>query len=457
MNINARRVLAIILISAFIIGAPLLILYTSGYRYSFKKQKVSTAGSLVLETEPRGAFVEIEELDDNFTTPIRINNLQENTYNVKISKDGYFSWNKNLKVVSMLTTFAEDIILYKDEAPNQILEETILNPQSLPDQTGFTFLEQNAFYNYFNTYNFEQADYINYLRLAKSESIDKQLWSLDNNYLLIEIRDTKTDTLSHKVISRNSPENKIQLDKNFNNSPISIRWSNTQDNILYIKSQNTIFEGTINGPTFSLKELYKFPTSQKILDYIVHNENIYFLEDNNSFWLNKISTTSDKNENLQNKIELNSSTFVIKDIVTDKIILKDLLKNETYFINLDLDNILIKKKGLLGYEYNKKTNQLLTWNSSEISITNFNKYPFTDQILIRVSNGIRNAFWMDTANYIAYSLGEEIKIVELDDRDSKIIWTTQAQNVRNIFTDTTKENIYYTDNENSKLWKINLQ
>ena len=40
MNINIRRAIALTFIIAFFITAPLLILYTAGYRYNFKKAQV---------------------------------------------------------------------------------------------------------------------------------------------------------------------------------------------------------------------------------------------------------------------------------------------------------------------------------------------------------------------------------------------------------------------------------
>ncbi|MFH0780181.1 MAG: hypothetical protein V1928_05025, partial [Parcubacteria group bacterium] len=57
MNINLRRGIAIGLIVLFLVAAPILILYTAGYRYNFKKNQVQKTGALVISTAPSGAEV----------------------------------------------------------------------------------------------------------------------------------------------------------------------------------------------------------------------------------------------------------------------------------------------------------------------------------------------------------------------------------------------------------------
>ncbi len=68
MKRNTRRVIAGIFISAFLIATPLLLAYSVGYRFDWKKQRIESVGALFIDVAPRDVSVELnnQAVDDSF-------------------------------------------------------------------------------------------------------------------------------------------------------------------------------------------------------------------------------------------------------------------------------------------------------------------------------------------------------------------------------------------------------
>ena len=92
MNIHQRRLIVITFIALFLTAAPIVVLYTSGYRYNWQKNKVEQVGVLMLDILPADAklYLNNELLSDK--RPLRLADLSPNYYQILAAKDGYHSW-----------------------------------------------------------------------------------------------------------------------------------------------------------------------------------------------------------------------------------------------------------------------------------------------------------------------------------------------------------------------------
>ncbi len=85
---HIRRLIYIIFILLFCLTAPILVLYTAGYRYDLKKWAIQKTGSLSVKPWPRDAEI---YLDDKLQTgfrpddTLRITNLLPGKYKITIS------------------------------------------------------------------------------------------------------------------------------------------------------------------------------------------------------------------------------------------------------------------------------------------------------------------------------------------------------------------------------------
>lgn len=156
MGYRTRIGILIGFVVLFLITAPLVILYTAGYRWNEKKFRLEKVGIIFLRSRPSGADIYLNGKLRRETTPTRLRNLLPDTYEVKVTKPGYTSWSKKLNVESALATFAEGVMLWKNTKPEKIslpmdaaltndeLAE-IVRPDPLAFTVGKTSFKSNGF------------------------------------------------------------------------------------------------------------------------------------------------------------------------------------------------------------------------------------------------------------------------------------------------------------------------
>jgi hypothetical protein len=97
---------SVVVLSCLILGTIAIVLYGKGYRIGFGqgRPEVSGTGLLVATSQPDGAQVFV---NDHLTTATNNTiNLIPGSYKVKIFKDGYFPWQKDLVVNKEVVTKA---------------------------------------------------------------------------------------------------------------------------------------------------------------------------------------------------------------------------------------------------------------------------------------------------------------------------------------------------------------
>lgn len=134
MSLRVRRIIYLTFILIFAIATPLIILYTAGYRYNLKKNKIQKTGILILKSRPKEATIYLNEKIQKEKTPARIANLLPEDYFVRVEKENFYPWQKKLTVKSKLTTFAENIILFKKSLPAEIKIGQINSISLSPDE-----------------------------------------------------------------------------------------------------------------------------------------------------------------------------------------------------------------------------------------------------------------------------------------------------------------------------------
>jgi len=120
MTYRTRIGILIGFIVLFLITTPVVVLYTAGYRWNEKKIRLEKVGIIFLRSRPSGAEIFLDGVLRSEHTPARLRNLLPSDYAVKVTKKGYSVWQKTLPVSSALTTFAENIVLWKTDAPEAL-------------------------------------------------------------------------------------------------------------------------------------------------------------------------------------------------------------------------------------------------------------------------------------------------------------------------------------------------
>jgi hypothetical protein len=116
MTKKMRTFLFLILSAFFVLGAISAVFYAQGYRFDFKNLKFLKTGGIFVKVSPSNANVIIDQKLIGRTQPINdylfTQSLLPKEYSVRIEKEGYSSWSKNLEVKETEVAEAKNIILF---------------------------------------------------------------------------------------------------------------------------------------------------------------------------------------------------------------------------------------------------------------------------------------------------------------------------------------------------------
>lgn len=137
-----RLLIALSAVIAITLTTLLAIKIAKGYRPSFKNRALEGTGLLSANSYPRGASVFI---NDKLTTATDDTlNLPPGEYQVRIQKDGYIPWEKNLKVEAELVTQTSARLYPAVPNLTPLTFSGALNPLPAPDGQKIVFSVANA-------------------------------------------------------------------------------------------------------------------------------------------------------------------------------------------------------------------------------------------------------------------------------------------------------------------------
>lgn len=135
MTKRTRKAIFLVFFIGFFVTAPLVVLYTAGYRYNFGTGQIVQTGVLSVSSTPRSATILLDDDPLRATTPALLKNVLPGDHRVRVEKDGYSSWEKTLAVQSRSTTFADDVVLFLVTEP-ALVRETSLAAMRFNAETG---------------------------------------------------------------------------------------------------------------------------------------------------------------------------------------------------------------------------------------------------------------------------------------------------------------------------------
>ncbi len=110
MTKRTRRIIFYTFVAIFVVVVPIIILYALGYSFDFEKKIITATGGIYLKSDPSKAEIYINDKLKTTTNKL-IKRLSPKIYNVKITKENFYPWEKNLIVQPNLVTKANNIIL----------------------------------------------------------------------------------------------------------------------------------------------------------------------------------------------------------------------------------------------------------------------------------------------------------------------------------------------------------
>lgn len=105
------------LVLVFLISAPLIALYATGYRISSDLELIETGG-IHVDVQRSGASFFLDDSFEGegtlFQKSFFVQNLKPGTHSARVEKEGYFSWEKQLEVFPTVITEARSLLILEE-------------------------------------------------------------------------------------------------------------------------------------------------------------------------------------------------------------------------------------------------------------------------------------------------------------------------------------------------------
>ncbi|MDA3840001.1 MAG: hypothetical protein PF572_02835 [Patescibacteria group bacterium] len=413
MNSKTRKYLFLFFILAFVTITPLVSLYAAGYKFSFSGDFLQKTGMLIIDSTPSGAKIIINDepqqkflnklrskalnstKDQNIlTTPAKIKGLIPDEYTVELEKDGYWSWEKKLEINPGSSTFAEDIVMFKNNLPQPVTSSIIINSKQSLNKKYIAYTTENTY----QIFNDDNEEVINYQKNASSTNqlTNSIIW-LDNNHILF-------DYFLFSLDDWNKPKDLSSSLVNINLE--SVTFSNSS--LVYIQNNNSLIK--LDSKSVGIETVLN---SEKIFDYLIKDNLIYTIEE-----LNKnIYLIVYDDKKIIRQINLNfDDSYVFVNTNNSLInIYSSRFKTLNLVDPLDYFGPLKETINNVGDSFWVDNEKLVYYNDFEIWI--YEKDNFKKTILTRISDKINYVLWHPSNNYIIYSTAESLFTIELDNRE----------------------------------------
>ncbi len=333
MTRSKRRILFYSVVFIFLFTAPLLTAYTSGYRIDWKNRSFIRLGSIIIETIPDTAKIFLNGKLSSGVTPYRLSNLTPNSYTVKLEKEGYYSWEKNISVKEGKTNLLVNIPLFKKTAPTRIISGNIQNINVSPSflfRSILALLEETDDSYEITTSDFSGEKRKTLFRQSKKDEPPKlHGFSFNHQFLLISsgvnwfLIQTETDELIELPLGKN---------------PLTIQqvhWDAEKRNIIIIDTKRVVrFD-----PNTRKKEILLEKENVSDFQIFPNGTSILFSDSNQ----NEITAMDAKTEEtlfrgeIQTSAWKNNHTFLYAS--SNEIFLFDMLKKKKTLITREGGNI----------------------------------------------------------------------------------------------------------------------
>ncbi|MBI2482578.1 PEGA domain-containing protein [Candidatus Uhrbacteria bacterium] len=140
MPLWIRRTIYFAFIVLFLVVAPMLALYSMGYRYHPGKRRLETTGLLVIDGTPTDAIVRINGSIRAQRLPAHIGGIGANTYTVRVEREGFHPIEERVTVTNGRASFLRDMLLIRDTAPLLLQSGDVTALSTSADQRWASFL-----------------------------------------------------------------------------------------------------------------------------------------------------------------------------------------------------------------------------------------------------------------------------------------------------------------------------
>ena len=453
-----RVFMLILFVITFFVIAPLIIMYTAGYRYDWQNGLLKETGAISVDIEPKDAIVYLNGIKLQDKMPIRLNNIAPAKYSLRITAPGYFDWLKEIEVKNKQTNYIKEITLIKKNKPQILLSEKVKKMalsydgrfiiyqkqkrRVSADVTRHDSVESNNSQEIWLWENDSQkSTFLFPLNNAEQITI---AWAKKNNYAIIA--DSFYPHARLTIINAANPTKQVNLAKN-NPAIKKFQWENSAEPQLYYATAQNIF---LYSPT---TEKHQIVAKNNYLDWRMENGQLWTMQmDSTTKQYAVIKDTLGFNSRFNefDSTDINLATgqaekedWQIAEARQGVVLLKNNKKPEMILLTNTAKHRIAAEKFLIS----KYNNWWLLWSPWELWTYSAEEQPY---LLNRSGEHLQEVIPMDKYNTLALSWENKITasfpyyLVSHDLLNEKI---------QDAAADTTNKILYFINKEG--IWKLN--
>jgi len=433
-----RRIFFWTLFVSYFCVTGIVLFFVFGFEHDFGQKVFVHTGSLTIKTNPKNITLEIDgkkpksRLVNVINDSYFIMGLRPKKHTLSVFSDEFKSWHKEINIHSGISTEFWNILLLRKNYERTHFNLTNINRFfPAPDENIFASTHQlgkTLVVHVFNTKQDESTNTFIFPNTTFTENEYENIeWSPDNKQLITPIINTNTEQKKDYVISHLASNESHQLSDFIDGADLkSVRWDPEEKNAIYFLNQNTLFRTELK---FDEKNLKPTQIAQNVISYDFADDGIYIfntkkelLYDHDKEATNlEILTTFDTN------ITNNNYRLIAYD--NHRAVLIDDTEKTLHIYNKGDDNTYTQKiaKNIIGAHFSDDGKKLIFYSPFEIFVY-FTREWDTQPIrmenrmesIIRFSQTLDNVHFAKDYEHVIYTIGNDIKITELDYRGNRI-------------------------------------
>ncbi len=451
---KTKTILLIICGFLFFLVTPTIILYCNGYRFDFQNRRIVKTGAFYFSVTPKTVKISlngiIEKKTDFFFGSALLENLLPQEYSIRISKKGFQDWNKKLEIKANEATEVKNIFLMPEKVHFSSIEEKVDDFWFSPDKNKI-ILKQDTAEDEWLLKLYDVKREIKSHIVSQEEILESSLevkiisikWSLDSKRLLLAVRaDGKikyfffnTDLIPIKPTLLTFAKEIKEVFLHPNNSNIVFTTQIDNDGLLILEEVN-------------LQEQIRKQIIKKAVALKITEKEIYFLNEEGFVEKNNFSNDSQV---------VNLSPILIDRNVFYQIFVSGselfILENSklSYF-NPDIKTFQEVGNNVDAIMFSPNKNRICFWNDFEIWVYFIKeegdqpqKQTRSKVLLVRFSEEVAEPYWQNN-DMLVFRINENIKAIEIDNRDKIQIWDLTKLQEPKIFFNELNKKLYVLSN-----------
>jgi hypothetical protein len=415
-----RWTIYLLFAAAFFISAPIIVLYTAGYRYSLDSNRVVDTGVLSVKSYPSGADIYIDGEKQRQTTPAVIQNTLPGTHDIRLTRDGYTDWEKTLRVDSQATTFIDNATLFLTRPPRLIRNITTPHYAFEPNNEQLAYLQTEADWIELWIMQIPNKKESLLARLPQTDNASYTVdWSANGAYLSLT---TKTRKGTDVTIVERETGDTLEVNDLVSNST-NFTWDAKRDGRFYVDTSEGLATGDVTSQDARL--LPEGTISAVTID----GDRIIAQEAEQQTVIGKLNE-----QTVDILAYLPIGNYVFHSAPEDLLLLEDPKRDRVILLDAtggDRPILLNTTAKIWDWETVEGVPRLLYSDGFDLHI--YDPTSHTDTTLTRVSEEITEVAWYSRGETVLYGRDDGLFSIEIDHRDRRNINTLLSGEISGVW------------------------